>query len=507
MESRQLSTRKHTCQSLKLTSHMLNTLSLDRKIALIILLSNGILLATVFMVTGLWHVNTIKSTSIKLAESTVKAFSQDFTKIIVFDSPHIAADTVSRIKAIESVKNVVLYNAQKVPVFNFTDEPEYAMELPAAKPEQHYFKDGFLHVYLDVRYEGTLHGTVYCRLSTDEVDAALYRFRVSSAVFIFLILLLTILLSYNLQTIISKPIINLANVVNQVLENNDLSKRARTDEKNEIGQLYNSFNLMIEGIEQRNRSLELKNRELELHRNELEELVSERTAEIEDYVKELETFSYSVSHDLRTPLRAINGFGNILLDKLGDTLEEEDRHLLKRLIESSNRMGDLIDDLLLLARVNQHQINKEEFNLSELIRDIVEDLEKIKVGGGTIDFNIEPKISLYADPKLMRLVVENLVTNAIKYRSKHRSLTLDVGCKTEADSKIIYIKDNGIGFDMKYHEKIFTPFQRLHTSDEYEGTGIGLATVKRIMQRQNGDVWAESVIDEGSTFFLKVPVG
>ena len=378
---------------------MLNKLPISIKLALIILLSNGILLGAVFVVTGLWNVHTIREASKKTAESAVEVFSQDFTKIIIFDDPRIAADTVSRLQAIESIKNVILYNSESQPVFSYNSSSESKIDPPVLLPAQTFFKQGFLHVYADVVYEGMKHGTVYYRMNTSILDSALANYAISLGVFIALIVLGSIFISYKLQKIVSTPIVELAKVANDVLENNDLTKRAHTTEQNEIGQLYDDFNLMIEGISRRNEILENKNIELEQHRSKLESLVEERTREIKEYVKELETFSYSVSHDLRSPLRAINGFGNILLDSYGDRLDAEGKQLLQRMISSTNRMGELIDDILMLSKVNQCNINKEHFNLALLIKDMQDNYEINGNSATKIDLRLQPEINIYADQK------------------------------------------------------------------------------------------------------------
>lgn len=234
---------------------------------------------------------------------------------------------------------------------------------------------------------------------------------------------------------------------------------------------------------------------------ELEQRVAERTAQLEAANRELEAFSYSVSHDLRSPLRAIDGFAQALLDEYGDTMAAPAQHYLDRVRAGATRMGSLIDDLLALARVTRSEMRREDVDLSALAHEIAVDLRQ-RDAQRTVQFFIEPRHVVRGDPMLLRLALENLLGNAWKYTSKRAEARIAFGALMEPEERVFFIRDNGAGFDPAYTDKLFGPFQRLHGPGEFEGTGVGLATVQRIMRRHGGRVWAEGAVGEGATFFF-----
>ncbi|MDZ4230801.1 MAG: ATP-binding protein, partial [Dehalococcoidales bacterium] len=229
--------------------------------------------------------------------------------------------------------------------------------------------------------------------------------------------------------------------------------------------------------------------------------VRKRTAELEASNRELEAFSYSVSHDLRAPLRSMEGFSNALLEDYADKLDDRGRQYLKYVQESSDLMAQLIDDLLKLSRVTRSDMNYERVKLSEMAQKVQAQLEKSEPYREMI-LNIAPDITAYGDRNLLRLVLENLLGNAWKFSGKVSSPCIEMGTTEQNGKRAYFIRDNGVGFDMEYADKLFKPFQRLHKSTEFAGTGIGLATVQRIINRHGGKVWADSKVGEGTTFYF-----
>jgi PAS domain S-box-containing protein len=230
----------------------------------------------------------------------------------------------------------------------------------------------------------------------------------------------------------------------------------------------------------------------------LEQRVAERTAE-------LEAFSYSVSHDLRGPLRHVVGFVELLQRDAAPSLSEKNLRHLKTISKSAKRMGDLIDDLLAFSRIGQSQMKKKEVHLDELVRGILGDF-RTETKGRDIVWLIHPLPMVWADLALLRLVLINLISNAVKFTGGRTEAKIEIGFADDAGGEtVIFVRDNGAGFDPKYTEKLFGVFQRLHSQDEFEGTGIGLANVQRIVRRHGGRVWAEGVIDGGATFYFSIP--
>ncbi len=233
----------------------------------------------------------------------------------------------------------------------------------------------------------------------------------------------------------------------------------------------------------------------------LEQKVRARTAELEAANRELEAFSYTVSHDLQGPLRALSGFSRILLTDYGNRLEEDAKMCLKTINSSVKHMSDLIQGLLNFSKLGKAALKKEPINMGELVTKVVKEVQ-----GGTSNFNAQVKIGelekSVCDPVLIRQVWINLVYNAVKYSSKRDCPVVEIGQTVGGNCPVYYIKDNGVGFDMKFSHKLFGVFQRLHSAEEFEGTGVGLATVHRIVDLHGGKVWAEAKLNEGATFYF-----
>ena len=227
--------------------------------------------------------------------------------------------------------------------------------------------------------------------------------------------------------------------------------------------------------------------------------------EMEAANKELEAFSYSVSHDLRAPLRSIDGYSQALLEDYGELLPAEGHNFLKHVRRSAQRMAELIDDLLKLSQVTRAHIKSVPVDLTRLAGNILTELQRTHPER-SVRYTIAPNLNARGDPHLLQIVLENLLNNAWKYTSKKELAEIECGLNRENNEAIFFVRDNGAGFDMAYADKLFGAFQRLHTTTEFPGTGIGLATVQRILHRHGGRIWAEGVVDEGATFFFTLPM-
>ena len=232
----------------------------------------------------------------------------------------------------------------------------------------------------------------------------------------------------------------------------------------------------------------------------------ERTAKFETANKELESFAYSVSHDLRAPLRHVDGFLELLQKRTGTALDEQGRHYMVTISDAARKMELLIDDLLSFSRMGRHAMRFQKVELEPLVRDVIRELEP-DAAGRSIEWRIGDLPVVGGDAAMLRLVLVNLISNALKFTRQSEQVKIEIGCTLDGKNEIVvFVRDNGVGFDMTYADKLFGVFQRLHRAHEFEGTGIGLANVRRIITRHGGRTWAEGKVDQGATFFFALPL-
>jgi len=250
----------------------------------------------------------------------------------------------------------------------------------------------------------------------------------------------------------------------------------------------------------------LAQQQIRVSQEELEQRVIERTAQLQAVNQELEAFSYSVSHDLRAPVRHVLAFVGLLQEDTGPSLSKKSAHYLDSISQAAKRMGILIDDLLAFSRMGRSEMQKTQVNLDLMVQKILKDFQA-EMKGRNIVWRIDPLPMVRADPALLRQVLANLVSNALKFTSTRAAAKIEIGCSPNRDGEtVIFIRDNGVGFDPKYAGKLFGVFQRLHTEAEFKGSGIGLANVQRIIHRHGGRVWAEGAVDGGATFSFSFPI-
>ena len=273
----------------------------------------------------------------------------------------------------------------------------------------------------------------------------------------------------------------------------ETSKTPLTDGKGNILGILGTYNDVTER--------KVNEEELLKHRERLEELVRERTNELTAVNEELESFSYSVSHDLRAPLRSIDGFSQAVLEDYAEQLDGAGKDYLQRIRQNTQHMGKLIDDILELSRVASRELKRERIDISEIARDISDALRQAEPERA-VEFRILSPLMVEADPQLTMIVLDNLIRNAWKYSSKNASTLIEIGSTSARGRMAFFVRDNGVGFDMQFADKVFSAFQRLHAKSEYEGDGVGLATVQRIIHRHGGEVWVDAEPNKSATFYF-----
>lgn len=276
---------------------------------------------------------------------------------------------------------------------------------------------------------------------------------------------------------------------------------AGTHQPNKEGQMRR-----LVGIVQDITDRKLAENTIRVLNEELEQRVRERTAQLEAANEELEAFSYSVSHDLRAPLRAVNGFSQAVVEDFGAQLPEEGRRQLQTIRYSAQRMGELIDDLLTFSRLSRHPLNKQTVNTEQLVHSALAEV-KSQCEGRKVQIKFGDLPPCEGDRSLLKQVWINLLSNAFKYSRKRDEAIVEIGCTDKNGEKVYFVRDNGTGFDMRYVDKLFRVFQRLHRAEEFEGTGVGLAIVQRIVHRHGGRVWADGSVDRGATFYFTLNGG
>jgi two-component system, sensor histidine kinase and response regulator len=250
--------------------------------------------------------------------------------------------------------------------------------------------------------------------------------------------------------------------------------------------------------------LQTANEEVVTLNRDLESRVERRTAELQALNRELESFSYSVSHDLRAPLRAIGGYANILLRDHAAVIPPEAADLMQRISDNARRMDQLINDLLEFSRLGRKELSLQRVNLMHVVRECFDDLRQ-EQEGRKVTITVGDMPACHGDLILLKQALTNLISNALKYSAKREHARIEVGGEIRKGEYLGYVRDNGVGFDMRYADKLFEVFQRLHGRSEFEGTGVGLAIVKRVFERHGGRVWAEAATDQGATFYFSLP--
>lgn len=489
---------------------------IKRKLTAILLVISGLVLLLTSAAFVIYEVLTFRQTIRTNLSTLGRVIAANSTASLAFVNETDAREILSALRAEPHVVAAALYDKDgrlfarypaTLPKDSFPNAPER---------DGYSFQHGYV-VGLDAVAEasGPRLGTLYLKADMKAVSRTLRLSAAIAAAVMAVALLAAFVLATVLQGRISQPILALAQTAKAVSAGQDYSVRAPKLGEDELGVLTDAFNQMLGRIQNQDRALRESQEELQRYATELEQRVAERTHELEarnetlrrnaaellSSNEELDAFAYSVSHDLRAPLRSIDGFSQVVLEDYGAQLDEAGRNALQRVRAATQRMGTLIDDLLKLSRITRAELRTEVVDLSDMARDITSELQRA-APGRRVEFAIAPGLRTQGDPQLVRVALENLLRNSWKYTAKQAQPRVEFGSIDENGERVFLVRDNGAGFDMKYMDKLFGVFQRLHSAHEFEGTGVGLATVRRIITRHGGRIWAEGAVDRGATFYF-----
>jgi signal transduction histidine kinase len=492
--------------------------SIRSKFAVVVLATTFAALAVAGAALVFYDLHTYKQQWVDDLLTQAEILGRASAPALAFDDPKTANENLALLKARPKILAGAIYNARGKLVADYRRAGTTAAAPPdLPEPDAVRVQGDEMVVFLRIVEGKEIVGTVYLRANY-ELAARLKNYVGILGAVMALSLLVAAGLSAWLQAGLTKPILAVTDIAREVMEKRDFSLRVRKTTEDEIGVLVDAFNDMLAELGRRAEALEASNRSLahevserqradeNLHELnvELERRVTERTAQLEAANKELEGFSYSVSHDLRAPLRGIVGFAEALIDDHGADLSDEAKRKVGIVQHEGRRMSALIDDLLAFSRLGRKAMKFSELNMTSLAGATWDGLVA-QHEAGKVEIKIESLPAAKGDRVLLGQVWVNLLSNALKFSSKQANPHITVSAITDAKEHIYFVRDNGAGFNPKYQSKLYGVFQRLHDASEFPGTGVGLALVQRIVSRHGGRVWAEGALNEGATFYFSLP--
>ncbi|HEY0563964.1 MAG TPA: CHASE sensor domain-containing protein [Terriglobales bacterium] len=435
---------------------------------------------------------SVREALVRNLSAQARIIGTNSVSALVFNDPQAAQTTLMALKDSPAIEAAAIFTADGRMFAHYSrsgnDTALHALAIPSGATEEHEFTLTQVVLVRTVIADGKPVGTVYIRSDLSALERRLVRYGLISVVVIALSLLAALLVSRSFRKSVADPIVHLAEVATQVSREKNYSIRARsTHEFLELTTLTGAFNDMLRQIEAAQATLEAR--------------VADRTRQLAAANRELEAFSYSVSHDLRGPLDTINAYAYLLQSQQSDKLDATGRECVTEISAQVVRMAQLIEDLLNLSRVASSELHREAVDLSDMAKSICAGLKRTEPNR-EVDFRVQECGRPQCDPRLIRIVLDNLIRNAWKYTSAHPRATIEFGCIDKGRSMVFYVRDDGAGFDQAQAVRLFKPFQRLHSAGEFQGTGIGLTIVQRIIHRHGGDIWAEGAVDRGATFYF-----
>ncbi|MDP4149719.1 MAG: ATP-binding protein [Bacteroidota bacterium] len=476
---------------------LFKNLPIRKKILRIVFLINGIVLLVACGTLFVYENYVFRKSTVERMSTIGKIVAANSSASLAFDNPQDAKEILAAIRNDAHVVDACLFD-NKGSLFARYGAATNDIRLPDHAVETGYrFRNSHLEGFERVMEGNRQLGTLYLKSDLGALYSRLNLYGVMVAIVLILSFGVAYLLVRVLKVSISTPILSLAETAKMISDKQDYSVRAVKMGSDELGSLTEAFNHMLDRIQQQNERLKEFNQTLE-------QKVADRTVKLESVNKELESFSYSVSHDLRAPLRAVIGFASILEEDYGASLDGEGQRITGVIKKNTLKMGHLIDDLLTFSRVSRQDIATSTIDMASMVDEVRESLAQ-EQDTSNVEWAIQSLPPVSGNANMIKQVWVNLMSNAIKYSGKKENACVEIGSFRKDRQIAFFVRDNGVGFDRQYSNKLFKVFQRLHNEDEFEGTGIGLALVEKIISRHGGHVWAEGEPGEGACFYFSLP--
>jgi signal transduction histidine kinase len=478
---------------------MFRDYSISKKLTWMNMLVSGaaLLLACTAFIT--YDLVTFRQAAVNNLSIQAQIAGSSAVSALLFDDSTSAQNTLSALNASPSIisAGILTRDGRRFATYSRDQDRQVPTlpPIPSGQTETYRFGSGEVLLVRSILFNGKPTGTVYIVSDLQRLNARLWLYVEISGIVLVISLLAALLVSPIVRRGIAEPIVHLAEVASAVSRDKNYGVRATpTGSHDELSVLIEAFNGMLSQIQERDAALQQS-------RDQLEQRVQERTKELATINKELESFSYSVSHDLRAPLRSIDGFSQALLEDYADKLDSIAQDQLHRVRRAAQHMATLIDNMLNLSRVTRSAIRRESLDLSAIAKSVAAELQEAEPGR-QVEFVIENDLTATGDSQLLRAAIENLLRNSWKYTSGHVSARIEFGKSKQNGKCPFFVRDDGAGFDPRYADRLFGVFQRLHSAAEFPGTGVGLATVQRIIHRHGGEIWAEGAVEKGATFYF-----
>jgi signal transduction histidine kinase len=476
--------------------------SISARLKLLNLFVTGIALLLAFASFLAYDMIAFERDLLHTLQTEAQIMGPNSAAALFYDDSQALEQNLSALRGSPEVLSAVVLNKDGKPFAAYTREGESPLtgvgSIPEGQADGHSKRGHGLLYGSRIMYKGEQIGSIFLLAKSQGLVQRTWHYAMIAAIILMLCLLLALLMTSTFRRLLTEPLIGLAQTAQVVREEKDYSVRAKvSNREDELALLVRSFNEMLDDIQ-------VRDKQLEQSRTALEERVQQRTAELSAANLELEAFSYTVAHDLRGPLDNIGNIGFLLKETYGNWMDPEGREFLNDLLSGTKKMSTLINDLLNLSRASRQSFHRQILNLSEMVASI---LEHLQAGDPEryVQVTIAPGIVVLADNGLLCVVLENLLGNAWKYTSKQPNPTIEFGNLQSGGETVFFVRDNGAGFDPHYSDRLFQPFQRLHVQSDFPGTGVGLATVNRIISRHEGRIWAEGAPGKGATFYFTLP--